>query len=574
MSNATSAYLWFMRAGARNRARRFRSQIRSPRYAIAVLLGGAYFFLLFVFPLFLDGPERSAPSGGILQLSRGVGALAVALLAASWWLWRTDTRGISLTPAEANMLVPAPISRRQLIQFKLLTSQPSLVVSALLISGLTHSSALPFWMRFLASWVLFATLQMHRYGASLMHTSLSQHRGSALRRVWPAALVFTAMLGAVLWSVAVTMRAAPVGGLTMQMVFDGLAAAPASIALVPFRAVLAAVNAVDVTTWMSAFAIASGIAALHYVWVIRMDAAFEETAAAAGVKRAALVEAARAGRAARFRALPKDGGTLRAPWFPLPPSGNPAIAVLWKNVLGVTRGFSSKMIAGAIPLIIFFAIFFMNRDKPGGGGMALIGALALGYGGMVTLMGPLRIRHDFRTDLQKVELLRTLPVGGTDLAAAEITTSAIVVSFLQLLLFSVGIAVLLYSGKITQPRYVAFAALPVLLTFFALNATMVTVHNIIAVMYPAWKSKSGGIEMFGVALIFMIGGLIVLVLSMIGPSLVALAAVAGMGAQWGRHAYIPAIAGMITGMYAQLMLLVIWLGRVYDRMDPIERNIS
>lgn len=573
VSQATSTYLWFMRAGVVNRARRFGAQIRSPRYAIAVLLGSAYFFFLFVFPYFLHGTEpRSSSGSGIMQISRGAGALAVALLAASWWLWRTDSRSITLTPAEANLLVPAPLSRRQLIQFKLLTSQPGLLFSALLLSGLTHSSTLPFWMRLAAAWVLFATLQMHRYGASLVHTTLSDHGGVALRRVWPAAFIFTAMLGAVMWSVAAGLRAAPVGGMSMKLLFDSLASPPARIALLPFHAVLAAVNAVDVAVWVPAFATAAGIAVLHYIWVIRTDAAFEESAAAAGVKRAAIVEAAKAGRAARFRAQPKEGERVAAPWFKLAPLGNPAIAVFWKNVLGVTRGFSKRMLAGAIPLFIFLIFIFMNRDRAGSSGIAMIGGMCLGYGGIVTVMGPLRIRHDFRTDLQKIELLRTLPVGGTDLAGAEIMTSTIVVCLLQLLLLSAGIGAFLYAGRLPAPHYVAYAVAPAMIVLFAINATMVTLHNLVAVIYPAWTSKPGGIEMFGVAMISMIGGLIVLVLSLIGPSLVALAAFASMGGQWGKYAYIPAIAGLIAGMYVQLLLLVMWLGRVYDRMDPVERT--
>jgi hypothetical protein len=573
--NATSTYLWFMRAGMRNRARSFLAQVRSPRYAIAVLFGAGYFFFLFVFPLFIREPGHTAsPGGGIMQLARGAGALALALLAASWWLWRTDSRSISLTPAEANLLVPAPITRRQLIQFKLLTSQPGLVLSALLVTGLSHSSALPFWARFIAFWVLFATLQMHRYGASLVHTSLSESGSTALRRVWPAALIFAVMLGSVLWSIAATMRAAPVGGFTMQMVFTSLASRPASIALIPFHAALGAVNAIDLASWTPAFAVASGIALLHYIWVIRMDAAFEETAAAAGVKRAALVEAAKAGRAARFRAQPKEGEAVRAPWFTLSPAGNPAVAILWKNVLGVTRGISRKMLAGAVPVVIFLMIFFFNRDRAGRGGFGVFGFMALGYGAMVSLMGPLRIRHDFRFDLQKIELLRTLPVGGTDLAAAEIMTSSIVVSLLQLILVGAGVGLLIYGGILKHTHYVALAAGPALLLLFAINATMVTVHNVVAVIYPAWKSKPGGIEMFGVAIITMILGLVVLALSLIGPSIVALVAVVGMGAQWGRHAYIPAAAGLVAGTYMQLALLVVWLGRVYDRMDPVERIIS
>lgn len=575
MTNLMADYGWFLRTSSRNRARRFKAQIKSPRYAFALLFGAAYFFFIVVFPYVMRSHSRggAAPPDAFLSISRGAGALGLAILAATWWLWRTD-QGILLTPAEANLLVPAPITRKQLIQFKLIGAQPGILMSAAFISLLTHSSHLPIGMRMLGAWCLVTTLQLHRYGASLVHTSLSEHGGTGWRRVWPAAIIFAAMLGTVLWSIAGAYRTAGSNGLGMRMVFDRLATPPASIALAPFHAVLAAMNAIDVHTWYRAFPISVAIVVLHYFWVIRMDAAFEETAAATGVKRAAAVEAIRANRGVRFRSLPKEGETVRAPWFPLAEVGNPVVAILWKNVLGVTRGISPKMLMRFIPVVIGILVFMKTQDHSKGGMLAVIGVMAMSYSLMITLIGPMRIRHDFRADLQRIQLIRTLPIGGAHLAIAEVTTSAVLVSLIQMALLSIGLGALIMAGKVHDMKLVSYAALPAIIAIFAMNSTMVTIHNIAAVSFPAWTSKPGGIEMFGIMMMAMIGGAIILLLSLVGPAIVGFSAVTSMGLQWGRHAYIPGGAGVIIGMYAQLLLLLQWLGRSYDKMDTIERSQS
>ncbi len=562
---------WFIATSTRNQVRRFVGRLKSPRYAIAVILGVLYFGFILIGPLLMpDDGER--PGRGMVGLMRTGGALVMLLLAATWWLWRTNRDGIMLSPAEANMLVPAPLTRPQLIRFKLMTAQPSLLLSAFIMSLLTHGSALPLVLRFPASWALLTTLQLHRFGSSLVHTSVAEQGRAGWRRVWPAALLFAAVLAAlVIPAVQTYLRD---GGLIVTQMMALMGEPPASIALAPFNAVMAAVNATTSAGWMRAFAIAVAILVAHYVWVIRMDAAFEEGAADAGARRAKLVEAVRSGNMAAARAEKNAGKAVRPPWFPLGAMGEPAVAILWKNVLGVTRGIAAKLVMSIIGIAAFMAVIISRgSDDSGPGFLGMIGIMGLSYGGLITFLAPGRIRHDFRTDLRRIELLRTLPLGGTRLAAAEITTSTIVLTLMQFALLTVGLVAMVASGQIRMTGQIVALIVPAAVLFIGLNATMMTFHNGFAIVFPAWSGqKPGGVEMFGLAMLTVFASLLLFVLSLIGPIVVGGVAAMSMLPAWGTRAYIPGGAAAIIAVFVQLALLLVWLGRAYDRMDPTGRG--
>ena len=71
---------------------------------------------------------------------------------------------------------------------------------------------------------------------------------------------------------------------------------------------------------------------LHYIWVVRSDTAFEEAAAAVSLQRAQALSERRAGRPVRRRRR-----EITPPLFRLAPQGWPAGAILWKNLVAVTR---------------------------------------------------------------------------------------------------------------------------------------------------------------------------------------------------------------------------------------------
>jgi putative ABC exporter len=180
-----AALSYLLRATLRNRVRAHLARLRRPRYAIPLLVGLAYIALIFYRP---EGTETAAPAAfGPVQHGLALASgFALAVLAAKWWLFGASTGPLAFTPAEIQMLFPAPLRRRDLILYRLLRVQSSMLVSAAFIAlllwrsgGATRPLALP--LRMIGLWVLFATSFMHQMGVTLVRTAAAQ-RGGGLKR--------------------------------------------------------------------------------------------------------------------------------------------------------------------------------------------------------------------------------------------------------------------------------------------------------------------------------------------------------------------------------------------------------
>ncbi|HEX6694290.1 MAG TPA: putative ABC exporter domain-containing protein [Longimicrobiales bacterium] len=572
------SYLFFLRTTWRNRALQFGRRIRSPRYAIALVLGITYFFFAFGGPkLFGSDGGRSANGGALIRVADTIGPFLLLLFVALWWFYGKMGQALHFTPAEANLLVPAPLTRRQLIQFKLLNAVPGTLLTALMFTLISRGAPLGPAARFASLVVLFGTLRLHQIAATLVRSSLAQQGRTGLRNAWPAVLAFAAIVGSVAYTLFLdraAITATPDAGAIMRALAGTLSQAPASIAMAPFTAALAPVAAKSLAGWPVPFAIAIAILIAHYIWVIRMDAAFEEGAVAAGAAIAARVEAVRQGRRVTLGAPSK---TVRAPWFPLPSEGEPAYAIWWKNILQVTRGTSRVMLV----LVFFvpaFLIFFDNRGNDSHG-IAMVGAIMLlVFGAMATILGPLHMRNDLRGDLRRIELLRTLPVGGSRLVAAEVAASTLTLTAVQVVMFAAAAGLALYSGRVDLLPFAAAAIIPLILLLIAVNGTMVLIHNGFALLFPAWANlKRGtqgpGVENFGQNILIMVGTFLLFALSFVAPLLVAAASGGALAFRLGAWAGVPAAFVFVLALYLQAAGIIAWLGRVYDRIDPVEAGL-
>jgi hypothetical protein len=557
--------------------------MRSPRYALALTVGGLYFFTVFGGWSMFDGTPSSqidTDLNPIAPLTKYLAPILLAILTAVWWLWGKAAKGgIALSPAEAGFLVPAPIARRRLIEFKLLMSQPAVLGSALMFSIFLRYSVLPFYVRFPSLWVLFSILNLHQTGATLVHASLQENGRSSWRRVWPAVLIFCAIFGAVTIAIARTvaaMRAAE-NGPQITAALDAIFNSPlTSIALLPFNAVLAPLNASGAAAAVVPFVITLLILVAHYFWVVRMDAAFEETAVDAGAKRAAAVEAMRSGK--RVHLGQSKTQRIRKPWFPLGADGTPAYAIWWKNVLVFSRSFSPITIF--VILALPAAVALITRSDTSSMGKSIFaGGMVLSLlGAVIVVIGPFFAVHlDLRADLQRIELLRTLPVGGARLVIAELGAAASVLGAAAFALIGFGGIIMLASGRVEHTALVLLLAVPVALFLLAYTGIQLVIQNGFALMFPAWSrglaGQSPGIETMGMNMIMMIGSLFILLLSLVPALIVAGVAAASMYPQWGRLAAIPAGLAFLMGLFAELFLAVIWLGRLYDNIDPVEAGL-
>jgi len=567
------AFGYLVARSARNRVVRQLRHLRSPRYVAALLLGLAYIWVIAV-------EQRPAPAPATAAMARVVelaGSLAV-LGAVAWsWAFGVERRVLAFTPAEVTFLFPGPVSRRGLIQFKLLRTQLVILLNVLLWTlilsrepfGVSH------WLRAVSIWVLLTTLSLHRLGASFVRNSLLEHGRIGLRHRVVALSVLAAVAGGLGWGVVEALPAITAGwngGIARFLIALGEAGARPVVhaMLSPFRLIVRPLAAATTADWLASIGPAAVMLLLHYVWVIRSDTAFEEAAAETSLRRAQRLAERRSGSPDR---APRSVWHTSPPLMRLAPTGWPGGAILWKNVVAVTR--ARRLRSTTVALLVVAAAVTALSLGPGAAMAEIAGWLAAMWAGFMLVVGPQWVRNDLRGDLLKLDLLRSYPLPGATVVAAEAAASTLILTLIQLALLLV--AFLAFVGNDTlEPdlRQRALLLGAAVLCLPGVNFAGMLIQNGAAILYPAWvhlgSGRPGGIEALGQNMLMLVA-FVALLAAVLLP-----AAVIGGGAYLLLR---PAIAGwavgpgMVLGLAAlafECALIVNWLGGVFERTEPAE----
>lgn len=553
-----------------NRLRRFARRLRDPRYAAAFLVGLAYFGWLFG----AQGGGAGGPEelGAVLGGLRGVAPFLVAVLAGFWWVRGGYERALEFSPAEVHFLFPAPIRRRTLLHFKLLRLQGGLLLTASVLSLLPRSG-LPWPARFLSWWLLATTLHLHQLGASLSRTAGRSGRARSRHGWIPLVLVAMAAggLAVTLWLALPGIReAGSVDGVLGAMSEALRHPLPRAI-LFPVELILAPIFAPDAGAWLSRVPGAAAVLLVHYLWVTGTAVPFREAAARAGEAEAERKSAPVAGRAKVLAA--RGPGESRSSPFPLAPTGEPAVALLWKNVTAFVREFRRAtlvVMAGAVA-VVFCSVLVLT----GSWRVAVTATCAVlaGLSAGLSVLGPLGFRYDLRRDLERIEWLRTFPIRGDRIVAAEIGAATLCLTGLQAVLLLAAGALLPF-GTLDPGRLPLFygGGLAALVVFVPLNVVALAIQNGLALLFPDWirigRERPGGVDHVGQSILTLSAALLLLAL-LLAPALGAAAATAL------ALSSLPGPAGLVGGglvgmavLSGEAVLLVRWLGRRLDALEP------
>jgi hypothetical protein len=275
--------------------------------------------------------------------------------------------------------------------------------------------------------------------------SASRRRGRRLwrlRRLLPAAL-FALAAAALVWAaVADRARLAAAWDAGLARFLGAFAAAldhpAARVALWPARTLTAPLFAAPVgaVPWARALGPALALLALHYLWVLRTDAAVQEIALAAGDRRrraAGTAAGARDPLTAPTR--PRRFARRRAPR--LAPVGPPAVALVWKNLVAAARAVALARVL-AMYAVVSVGVLAVAARSPRFAELA--GLVAAVWGVMLVLAGPTWVRVDLRHDLVHLPFLRAAPLSGRSVVAAEVAASVVALTALQLAAFALLLA--------------------------------------------------------------------------------------------------------------------------------------
>lgn len=551
---------------SRNWARGLLRRLKSPRYAVAILLGVGYLALILLGQHQGTGAAFPARAVGV------GGAVLLLALVAKWWVFGADRLALAFTPAEIQFLFPAPVRRSGLLGYKLARAQriilPNVLIWTFILrrGGEATLAALPYA---LTMWAFFSTVSLHRLGVALTRDSVIEHGRSGLRRLLPAAVAFGVVV-AIVWLSLPRIHGAlngagsedPLGAVGVVT-----SAPPLSWLIWVFRIPLWPLEAHDLREWLARFPVALALVGLHVLWVVRSDRAFEEAAIEASFRRAELLDRL------RKQGAQTNGRPHRARrWILLARTGHPVSAIIWKNVTRLIRTLSPAIPVLLLLLLAGTAGLALSQTERGFAVLSMIGALALAWTAVLGIFGPNWVRNDLRGELAHLALLRTWPLSGATLMAGQVLSSALVLTLSEFLLGGLGVLALHLGGEALPLGWGLFVIAPVAaLVLVGLNLIALCIQNAAALLFPSWVRtdlRPGGIEQAGQHLLTAGASLILLFVAVLGPGIVG----AGIGyllweplAEW---ALIPAGLAAAAGLALEVLLLLDWLGTRFERIDP------
>jgi len=199
--------------------------------------------------------------------------------------------------------------------------------------------------------------------------------------------------------------------------------------------------------------------------------------------------------------------------------------------------------------------------------------VTVGWGAMLIFVGPLWMRFDLRLDLPRLAILKTWPLPGRQIVAAEIVAVTLLHSLTIWSLMIVPIVLVVMDPKLLAesgtgvPTFIAVA-----LGIPMLNALMFTVQNATALMFPAWVrlgTESRGFESTGQNLLTMGATTLVAAVALVFPvGLGLLIVFFGRGLN-GWALPLGILAGGVL-LVLELIPVINWLGDVFERIDVNE----
>ena len=498
-------------------------RLRQPKYLLGAVAACAYFYYFLGRNLGViaraQHPAGSAAASASILIVTLVGTVlsALGLLRIAYaWAFPPRQAALRFSEAEIAFLFPAPVSRRTLLHFRILSSQIAIFFSAMLMAivlgplGVASASRI---LRSLGWWVILSTFDLHLTATNLTLSRLRQEGTKFnLWRIFAVSAI--ALYGvAVFWAgIGIVDDYASgddfsAAGLTQ--LGDALNHAPLLHWLtLPFRIVLGPYLSQTPKAFLIALVPALAFLGLHYLWVVSIDADFHEGSMALAEKRAA-AKAAAQGTATALPSTPKTA--YRGP-FPLGPSGPPEVAFLWKNLISLRSALFGRR--GLMMLLILAmgtssAIGPMLASHPGAG---IKGTLVLVFCGIVAgytvILGPQLARQDLRNDLPNMDILKTYPVEPWRLALGELLTPAAILTTILWITILVAVAAVDPTGiaEWLTPAVRVTTALCMALVAPLVCITQLIVPNLLMILMPGWyvatRTRSGGIEMFGQRIIF------------------------------------------------------------------------
>lgn len=532
-------------------------RLREPRYLIGAIAGAAYFW-------FLVFRRAGGGANGRLMLKTlslnpavaDVASIVVLMLMILAWALPGDSGGVAFSETEIAFLFPAPLRRRDLLLYKILRAQPQALFSALVMT------VLGWWRQglFIGVWAAISGLSIYFMLVSLGRARLRLAHIGFVPRLTAVAVIVAGLYRLAIYELR-TISFAHVNDASQffKLLKPALSTFQKplvrTILFIPHLFASAAIPSSLTGLAVNVLGVIAVSVAFFYI-AAAINVSFEEASIGASQKRAARLARAsgqRFGTYVMFRRAP-------AP-FRLGETGPIEIAIIWKNLIALVRNSIAWVAVFAVILAFMLGAALWSHEQVGymGIGIALCFLAAF-----FPIVSPTIFANDLRLDMPRLEVLKSYPITGERLIAAEIAAPLVVISILEML-FATSASVMISLAKETSKaiRYVAtpqFIVVVLLLTL-PVCAVQLLIRNAVPVLFPAWacrsKDEPRGFVMTGQRLVLLAGNIVVLAAALIPAAIVFLPSV------WIAHQFFSdnaAFVAVATMPAVAVLLGEVWLG--------------
>jgi hypothetical protein len=527
-------------------------RLRNMRYLVSFLAGIGYlWFTSFRHLVTGNAKLNSLPVNAVAADVASLVILAMLILV---WALPEQSAGLTFSEAEIQFLFPAPLTRRQLLIYKVLRQQPQVFISAALMSffAFRHAKFIGLWLSFIVLGIYFTLVSLVRARLKILGIGFLIRLPVVAGVAWVVSYFLWHSVDRSLFTKETFRMTRPGEFPAIPPPFTG----PVADALLFVPRLFG--RAVLPQTWTTLLISCAALIALGFLVLelaARMNVAFEEASLVASQKQLAKrmrMQEHRIGKYVTFPRLP--------PPFRIPKNAPPEVAIYWKNLTAGLR------ISSPWVLIMFaFAAYFLGQsfytDEPPI--RAMCAGLALLLAGMFPFLGSGVFTQDLRLDLPRIELLKSYPISGQRLVAAEIAGPLTFVALTELIMLIVA-SVLIHLAD--MPKKLAFFATPefiVIALIFAtpICAAQLLLRNAVPILLPGWAMRAPdeqrGFVVMGQRLLMTAGNILVLTVVLLPAALIVVPGI--LIANHFFHGSV-AIVACATVPAAALLFFEVWLG--------------
>lgn len=420
-------------------------------------------------------------------------------------VFSTGERAIYFPPAEVNLLFPGPFGRRELLGYK--------IVSTLIIS-LPTALLMSLVLRAYSSWLAasFAGMLLIVLFMQLFSMTINLLAVSVGARLYTRGRKLVAALAVVL-AAALLLH---VGGSPRQWqpeeLFHKLLEAPAwKIVSWPLRSFFEVITAERLWPDLAQSAALAMLVNLLFVGVIfALDAQYLEAAAAASARIYARMQRLRRGGMGSGEGL-RRAGTARLS-LPLLPWLGGIGPLAWRQLTTAARGADRLLLLLIILGVAIGAPMLATLRDEQENAVLVLAPVAL----WLTLFLTTLLPFDFRGDIDRVALLKTLPLPSWRLAIGQLLAPVLLMTALQ----CVGLAVVAWTSPPSD--WLVPACLACVAYVPPINFLLFALDNLLFLLFPTrlMAATPGDFQALGRNVLFLVAKVTVLFMVGLGAGIV------------------------------------------------------